>query len=44
MSERAKSSFYRKLHLPKEITEIMKAWKKIKKQLMKNADLTGVGK
>ena len=39
-----KNSFYKKLRLPKEILEVMRIWKKIKKQLYKDASRTGAGK
>ena len=44
MGRSPKDSFYRKLKLPKDITEIMKVWKKLKKHLDRDASRTGVGK
>ena len=39
-----KDSFYKKLKLPKDVTDIMKAFKKIKKLMMKDATISGIGK
>ena len=39
-----RDKFYKKLKLPEEIREIMKVFKKIKKQMLKDASITGVGK
>lgn len=44
MGRSPKDSFYRKLKLPKDILEVMRVWKKIRKQLQRDASRTGVGK
>ena len=44
MTNKGKNKFYRLLHLDKETLEVIRIYKKIKKQLLDDCSKTGVGK